>query len=76
MHDIHGGFGVRHKTTLAENFHWWVTAWFLSLDGPTVAQLGGVILALTVCEFRAIFSVLLFHHSNNLIVSRDDTLDK
>ena len=26
-------------TTLAENFHWWVTAWCLSLDGPKVAQL-------------------------------------
>ena len=27
-------------TSLAENFHWWVTAWCLSVDGPTVAQLG------------------------------------
>ena len=45
-------------TTLAENFHRWVTAWCLPLDGPTVAQLGGGgILALTVCEFRAIFFV-------------------
>ena len=23
-------------TILAENFNWWVTAWCLSLDGPTV----------------------------------------
>ena len=27
-------------TTMAENFHWWVTAWCLSLEGPTVARLG------------------------------------
>ena len=53
--------------TLAENFHWRVTAWCLSLEGPTVAQLlGGFILALSVCKFKAIS---LFHHHNNLIVS-------
>ena len=45
-------------TTLAENFHWWVTAWCLSLNRPTVAQLGGGgILALSVCEFKAFFFV-------------------
>ena len=45
-------------TTLAENFHWRVTAWCLSLDGPTEAQPGGGGgggLAQTVFEFRAIF---------------------
>ena len=55
-------------TTLAENFHWWVSASCLSLDGPTVAQLvGGGILALTVSVSSEPFS--LFHLSNNLNVS-------
>ena len=40
MHEIHGGLGFRHNDDLAENFHLWVSAWCLSLDGPTVAQLG------------------------------------
>ena len=29
-------------TSLEENVHWWVTAWCLSVDGTTVAQLGAV----------------------------------
>ena len=48
------GYESDTMTTLAENFHRWVTAWCLPLDGPTVAQLGGI-LAPTVSEFRVIF---------------------
>ena len=56
MHEIHGGLGVRHSDDLAENFHWG------SLPGVCLwahcgSTWGGFILALTVCEFRAIFFV-------------------
>ena len=54
-------------TTLAENFNWWVTAWCLSLDGPTVAQLGEGLFEL--CQSVSSKPFSLFHHSNNLIVS-------
>ena len=54
-------------TTLAENVHWWVTAWCLSLDGPTEAQLGEGLFKLCQSVSQNPFS--LFHHSNNFIVS-------
>ena len=66
MHEIHSGLGVRHselyrKFSVAGHFLVFVFGWVHC--GSTG---GGFILALTVCDFRAIS---LFHHSNNLIVS-------
>ena len=64
-------------TTLAENFHLWVTAWCLPLDGHTLAQLGGGGGGgggYFSSEFTAIF--LCFITVIIRLFPRDDTLDK
>ena len=40
MHEIHGGLGFSDNDELGRKFSLVFTAWCLSLDGPTVAQLG------------------------------------
>ena len=58
MHEFHGGLGFRHSVDLGRKFslvgHCLLFVFGYARRGSAE---GGFILALTVCEFRAIFFV-------------------